>query len=518
MVLARRKLGITVGLLTAALAGLVAVQAYLLKNAVELREHVFRTSVHAALAAVPRRFEATEAVNHARRWVQVAVFDSAQARPDEPPARWMAVHDSAVSVGSERREILVACAGEVDSLTEQKVVLRFAGTPSEKALAETLMAVSGTARRELVERILGDLAAAGRAPIGERLTPARLDSALTAGFREAGINLPFAFGLLRAENDSLVTLSAERYRDEVRRSPFRVSLFPLELAPPFHALAVHFPGVRAHLWLQIWPLLLSSLLFTLVVVYCFVQAIRTIAAQQRFASQIVGFVNNMTHEFKTPISTIALASEAIGRREVRDDPETVQRYNRMIGDENRRMRAQVEKILQMAQLERGDFALAFETLDLHEILTRALDAFALQIEQRRGRLRRDLAARRSRVRGDAVHLAGVIGNLVDNAVKYSAGPPDIDVRTRDEDGWLLVTVADRGVGIDDRYRERVFEKYFRCPTGERHDVKGFGLGLSYVKLLTEAHGGRVELHSRAGEGTQVTLRLPLAERLEVGAE
>jgi two-component system, OmpR family, phosphate regulon sensor histidine kinase PhoR len=560
MILAKRKIGLTIGLLTAALAGLVVVQAYLLRSAFDLKERVFRSSVQSALTAVPRMLETTEAVASVLQGLSAPGADSLRTAACRPPASEKARGDSSRSrsitaktvlmqrsndAGAECGEgsaVVVALGEEgpngrslrvrlgLDSLparrTPEQILCFLRPAPDSLAVygsevagpagsesgrgAPGVPAVGGAARRSMVERIMIDLLELNREPFMERFSMAQIDSAVGASLREAGIGLQFATGVLQVGADTLVAVSDEHYRTQLERSPFRATLFPLEFAPPLHEVTVHFPQARAHLWFQIWPLLASALLFTLIVVYCFVQALRTIAAQQRFAAQIIDFVNNMTHEFKTPISTIALASEAIARREVEADPVTVQRYNRMIGDENRRMRAQVEKILQMAQLERGDFRLTLEEIDIHAVLARALAGFALQIEQRRGTIERDLAATRTTVRGDNVHLAGVIGNVLDNAIKYSPGPPMIGVRTRNDDGWVVITISDRGVGIDDAYQARVFEKYFRCPTGERHDVKGFGLGLSYVKLLIEAHQGRVELDSRVGEGTRVTLRLPLA--------
>jgi two-component system phosphate regulon sensor histidine kinase PhoR len=510
MILAKRKIGFAIALLTASLAGLVVVQAYLLWAAVDLKERVFRNSVQAALTAAAHKLEAAEVVDHVYQQVYAPGADSGRGDPLAESFRWKVRRDSLCTGIIASRAILVQ---DPDGANGQhagggKVIVAFTG--GAQVPESALVAAADSAKRSMVERVMVDLFAQSRAPITERFSIARIDSAVGASLQEAGIGLAFATGLRRAADDSLVAVSDERYREELGRSGFRASLFPLEFVQPFHELTVHFPQARAHLWLQIWPLLACSLLFTLIVVYCFAQAIRTIAAQQRFAEQIVGFINNMTHEFKTPISTIALATEAIARPEVEADAITVRRYNLMIGDENRRMRAQVEKILQMAQLERGDFQLTLEEVDVHAIITRALGGFALRIEQRRGTLARDLAAARTTVRGDRVHLEGVIGNLLDNAIKYSAGPPEIGVRTSNDGSWIVITISDHGAGIPAEYHARVFEKYFRCPTGERHDVKGFGLGLSYVKLLTGAHGGRVDLESRVGEGTRVTLRLPLS--------
>ena len=217
----------------------------------------------------------------------------------------------------------------------------------------------------------------------------------------------------------------------------------------------------------------------------------------------------MTHEFKTPIWTVSLASEAIARPDILERPEALERYNRMIRDENLRMRRQVEKILQIAQLEAGDFHLNVAPVDLHELARDTAEAFALQIEDRGGRLDLDLAAESAFVRGDPVHLGNVLANLLDNALKYSPGVPEIELKTASREGTIVLEVRDHGLGIARADLARVFEKYFRCATGDRHDVKGYGLGLSFVRLLVEAHGGSVNLDSAPGQGTRVVIALPL---------
>ncbi|MDX2473366.1 MAG: HAMP domain-containing sensor histidine kinase [Candidatus Krumholzibacteria bacterium] len=180
------------------------------------------------------------------------------------------------------------------------------------------------------------------------------------------------------------------------------------------------------------------------------------------------------------------------------------------------MHRQVEKILQMARFERGDIELKHEPINVHDLLEAVGESFSLQVEQRGGGLEQVLAADSSDIRGDRVHLESIFSNLVDNAVKYSPAAPQVKVATAVDDGFLIVKVTDHGLGIDRENQRRVFEKYYRCPTGNRHDVKGYGLGLSFVQSLVAAHGGFVELHSLPGQGTTVTVSLPLitAEKTE----
>jgi len=498
MLLARRKAGLTMGLLTIALIGLLLVQAYLLHGAVKLKETIFRNSALSALGSVARRLEADEAIDRVNRCLIPADADSSSA----PPLR-------------VAREIIIGVADDGEEHISHRNLLPSGSRlmirtgPEGATTACSLATMVDSTRRDLVERVLVDMIGLDREPITRRFDLARIDEAVRASLAEGGIDLAFAFGLRRIGSDSLVAVSEARYAEELAASDLQASLFPLELLQPLHELAVYFPRAGTYLWAQIWPLLLLSLLFTSIIVFGFVQSIRTIIAQHRFADQIVGFVNNMTHEFKTPLSTVGLASEALLRPDVKADPEASERYVRMITEENRRMRTQVERILQVAQFERGDFALDLETIDIHDVIEQTLLTFALRIQQRGGILRKDLAATCSRVRGDPIHLAAIAGNLIDNAIKYSPGHPEIDVHTRDDGRWVQITIRDRGWGIREEDQGRVFEKYFRCDTGARHDIKGFGLGLSYVRTLVVKHGGRVDLESRVGEGTRVTVRLPL---------
>jgi two-component system phosphate regulon sensor histidine kinase PhoR len=216
----------------------------------------------------------------------------------------------------------------------------------------------------------------------------------------------------------------------------------------------------------------------------------------------------MTHEFKTPISTVSLASEAISRPDVIADKEKVSRYNNMIQSENRRMRGQVEKILQMAVLEEGDYELKLEDVDVHRVIEKAVASIALQVENRQGHVDCSLAAENPIIKADAVHLENIINNILDNANKYSFQNPQIRVSTQNQDHGIMVSIEDNGMGISEKDKKQVFEKYYRVASGNLHDVKGFGLGLSYVRLMVEAHGGKISLESKEGRGTAVKIYFP----------
>jgi two-component system phosphate regulon sensor histidine kinase PhoR len=237
---------------------------------------------------------------------------------------------------------------------------------------------------------------------------------------------------------------------------------------------------------------------------------KTIVKQKRLSEALVEFINNMTHEFKTPISTIALASEAIARDDILPEREKVLRYNSIIHDENARLKQQVDKILQMAVLEEGDYELSIAPVDVHEVIRKAVGNIALQVEQKGGKIACQLEARSSVINADPVHLANIIHNILDNSNKYSPKRPHIEVSSRNTDGLLTVSIRDDGIGMKEEDAKRAFEKYFRVSSGNQHDVKGFGLGLSYVKLMVEVHKGMVSLTSSPGRGTTVDLTFPVA--------
>lgn len=221
------------------------------------------------------------------------------------------------------------------------------------------------------------------------------------------------------------------------------------------------------------------------------------------------FVNNMTHELKTPISTISLASELLLKSVNPLSEDKTRKYARMIFDENQRLQQQVEQVLQMSVLEEGTFKLDYSTFDVHGIIEQCISRFDLVIKNTEGSLRLLPRAKNSQLVADMIHFQNIICNLLDNAIKYSPGKPDITVITRNEEDRLIISVHDQGIGISKENQKLVFDKLYRVPTGNRHDVKGFGLGLYYVKTIAEALHGEVIVRSEVNKGSIFEVNLPL---------
>src|SRR5690606_7491550 len=203
------------------------------------------------------------------------------------------------------------------------------------------------------------------------------------------------------------------------------------------------------------------------------------------------FINNMTHEFKTPISTIAVSTEVLKDPEIIHQPERLRNYTAIIEKENVRLKQHVERVLQMAQIDKGDFTLTKETVDVHQLLQDALHNASVALQEKKGQIELDIKALKHELKADKLHLTNVFHNLIDNAIKYGNGHTEITIRTTNEENGIAVEVSDNGIGIRTEYLKRIFQKFYRVPTGNVHDVKGFGLGLSYVKTVVEEHGGSV---------------------------
>lgn len=480
--ISRGRLGLTVGLLSWALAGLMTVQGLLLRDAWRQKEQAFARNVRAALAQAVQQIEVGEIAGEATGlFFQATAGDTAATFFHREIST---VQDSIVVVYAQSARWTQV----PDSLTRDHFTMAFGGD-----------------RTRLITQVVGEMVQLEPRPLADRLAGVDVDSVLAAQLLAAGIGLKPRFAVLTAGTDSLAAFGPAD--PTLAASPFRARLFPLDRFPPHFDLVIAFPGQGAFVLRQLAPLLTASLILLAVVVVGFARTVGALREQRRFARQVVDFVNNMTHEFKTPLSTVLLASEAISHR---PGPEAVSRFNGMIGDEARRMGHQVERILEVARLEGGDLELARARLDGNRLVAEVCRAFTLQVEGRQGRLECQLMQEAAPLWGDRLHLESVLNNLLDNALKYSPGTPEIRVETARQGSDLVITVADRGGGVARHDRRRVFEPYYRCPTGNRHDVKGYGLGLSTVRLLVEAHGGRVGLEGNPGGGTRVTVRLPLA--------
>jgi len=271
---------------------------------------------------------------------------------------------------------------------------------------------------------------------------------------------------------------------------------------------LYFPNERGFLMGQMSDLLVISVSLLLIIIFSFTYTVMTIYRQKRISQMKNDFINNMTHEFKTPISTISLACQALKDQDVAKSEAIYDTYIGVIGEENNRLGAMAEKILQSAVLEKSQLELNKEWLDIHEVITDVVNKIGIQVQIKDGKITTDFKAEPSQIHADRVHITNVFSNLLDNANKYTPQKPKIKVSTENVKTGIMISIEDNGIGISKKNQNKIFDKLYRVPMGDLHDFKGFGLGLSYVKAIVEYHKGSVRLESELKKGTKFDVFLP----------
>ena len=384
----------------------------------------------------------------------------------------------------------------------------YIGTPSSGLLSTRTIRVSPNSFRLRAQFANRNLE--------ERIDREAIHKQLTKELRNAGISDDLEYGIYDARQQRFISRNGRllspagadtsRHAD-LMHGDYVVSLFDEDDTIPGEIRA-YSPDKDTVVYSSLYGNIAVSLLFVVTIMGCFVYTIYVILMQKKVSEMKTDFINNMTHEFKTPIATISLATDSIVSPRISGDPEKVQRFARIIKQENKRMNDQVEKVLQMAKLDKNKLNLNLTAVDLNEVVQSAVEYICLQVEPRGGTVRTELNADPSVVEGDLTHLSSLINNLLDNANKYSPEAPDIIVTTANVARGVQVTVTDHGLGMTREARKNIFDRFYRVHTGDRHDVKGFGLGLSYVKTITEVHSGTIDVKSEPGKGSSFIVTFP----------
>ncbi len=367
--------------------------------------------------------------------------------------------------------------------------------------------VKANKKIELVEVVMTQLLADAKISILNRVDTAALHRDIKSQLSKRGINGHFELAILDHEN-SLIGINNIADPKFFLANGLKAELFPGDLVGKENFMMINFPSKNAFLISQIWLPLSSSLVFLLIIIFCFVYAIKVIIRQKKLSETKNDFINNMTHEFKTPIATVSLAVEALQDPELVNQDAFRNRYLGIIKDENKRLGTQVEKVLQAAALDKKDFKLKFEQVDLVSLLEDAKKHFELQVEKKGGVIKMDVAVENPYLEADAFHLSNIINNLLDNATKYSREEPEILLKLVENPEGFTITIKDNGMGMSKDSVKKIFDKFYRVPTGNVHDVKGFGLGLAYVKTMVEEHHGEIFVESEINKGSTFTINLP----------
>jgi two-component system, OmpR family, phosphate regulon sensor histidine kinase PhoR len=341
--------------------------------------------------------------------------------------------------------------------------------------------------------------------VNSELDASLLETLLKMEFEKRNVIVDFEYGVYDCSSQCM--LYGDYVPLKTAKEKTTSKTFPNWANQGYH-FGVQFPNREAHLINQMGIWSFSSIVMLLVIVF-FAYTLFVILRQKRLSEIQKDFINNMTHEFKTPISTIAVSTEVLKNPDIINYPDRLFSYTAIIEKENLRLKQHVERVLQMARLDKEDIGLRKEQVDVHQIIQDAIHNTSVVLNEKPGTVQVEAAASDAHVPGDKLHLTNVFNNLLENAVKYCKGCAEITVRTLNHSNGITIEVMDNGIGITPENQKRIFQKFYRVPTGNVHDVKGFGLGLSYVKTVVEGHGGHINVQSELGKGSIFKVFLPI---------
>jgi two-component system phosphate regulon sensor histidine kinase PhoR len=506
-------LGIVMGL---SFLSLLYLQIRYIEEMVKMRNEQFDDSVKRALMAASKDVEFAEA----DRWLREDISATEKRA-------WEQTYKGQEQIQTQTRRFMITSPdGSVHSTIETKsfsnpitsppmaVISRKHGT---KTIPQTSRSLAEAIRnRYLYQRALLDDVAwqmvyqANDKPINERVNFKNLDQYLKSGLIDNGIPGDLIYHFRVINSDGREAYRCPDYTDEGSESTYSQPLFLNDPPARMSVVQIHFPGKRNYIFDSV-SFVMPSMIFTVVLLITFIFTIYIVFRQKKLTEMKNDFINNMTHEFKTPISTISLAAQMLKDPAVGKSPAMFQHISGVIGDETKRLRFQVEKVLQMSMFDKQRAVLKTKELDVNELITGVVNTFALKVERYNGHIQTDLEAKNPAVLADEMHLTNVIFNLLDNAVKYKR--PDVDlqliIKTWNDSGRLMISIQDNGIGIKRENLKKIFDKFYRVHTGNLHDVKGFGLGLSYVKKIITDHKGSIRAESELNVGTKFIIALPL---------
>ncbi len=512
----KHNIGLITILTAIALTGLIITQLYWINNAFTLKQQHFSLSVNEALNNLVYKLEKQNAAAKIKRRLNLR----------KQGMRWVMQSDSLKNDKSQSikvfEEMTTDSAGIVLHKTRKKTMSNDSSSigvninlgGNEPFVISHIDSSDDRfnwmlKQSDMVSDIFDELVSINiYKGYNDKVDTLLIDSILKEGLLEKGIKANYVYGIYNNTYKYFPPKTKEESQKEILSSSYKINLSPDNVFITPKYLAVYFPFEKNYILRTMWLMLTGSGILILVIVFAFYYTVSTILRQKKLSDIKNDFINNMTHELKTPISTVALASEMLGDSSIDKSKERLTHYVRIIKEENQRLGLLVENILQTAVLDKGQFKLRPQEVDVHEIIDRAISNIRLQVEKREGEIHLEKNAKQNILMADRVHLTNIIYNLVDNALKYSEQKPNIKIATENINEGIQISVSDNGIGISKENQKKIFDTFYRVPTGNIHDVKGFGLGLSYVKAAVEKHNGHVSVESEVGKGSTFKVYLP----------
>jgi len=508
-------------LMSLSLIGIIFVQGYYISNSISNKEDNFNFTVKKALSHVTKSIEDDEYKDYIFK-LRRLISQGVEVNKDTTALINLYIKEE----NQSKNETLVYRNGIIEENYKLSSALLDIGLDSiniKKIINENETKIYKTSEidgKKISDAVLSQLGKteymvyetmhknfAFRTPIHKRTSREEIDRLLKLKLLQDDIDINYEFAIYA--NDLATKIQTENFELLEDQETLAVPIFSEDNGKNNYRLLVNFPNREQFIWSSIIGMLGLSILFTSVIIIAFVTALTQLMRQRQIAEIKTDFINNMTHEFKTPIATINLALDSIKNPKIIDDKEKVKRYLQMIREENKRMHAQVENVLRISKLEKNELSISKERISLHDLIEDAISHVELIVEDKQGHIETELMALKSYVLANETHFTNVFVNILDNAIKYSPEAPKITVETENAGNNILVRIKDEGSGMSKAVTKRVFEKFYREHTGNIHNVKGHGLGLAYVKRIVEDHSGHISVISEKEKGSTFTIKLPL---------
>lgn len=512
-----------IAIVAIAMIGLVGTQLYWINSAIKQRTARFNDDVRLALMNAAHKIERQETLNKLQRQ-KGANWHKRRSSLQYQISRDTVIRSSdgniTITMSQQYRQAGIDTSIRIDvgdfelsdSLKEEEVRV-IKGKKGQRKLVMNPMRFEEHLRRKIAhvdEMIEGLLEVQLYPNLQERITLKQLDSIVNEELAARGIRTNFELGVFNLFNQP-VMLSEELNNhalNQLAGANYQARLFPNDFVPDRHFLKIYFPNQRGYVLQTMWLMLSSSAILILLIIGVFWYTINTILKQKKISQIKNDFINNMTHELKTPIATIGLACEALTDKELKRTDSMVNNFVGMISDENKRLGTLVENVLKSAILEKGDFKLKYEITQVNHLISEVAKGMQIQAKNKGGAIHFSADNQLPEIAIDRVHFSNVIYNLIDNSLKYSPTSPQVEIITKKLENGVRISVSDNGIGISADNQRKIFDKLYRVPTGNVHNVKGFGLGLSYVKAIIDKHHGEVQVKSQVGKGTTISIFLP----------
>lgn len=479
-----------------ALTGLILIQGYWVKNAVEIKKDEFQQNVNEILTQVSEKIEEQETIIYLFNLLKDTV-----SYTDTNNKLVMGRLDSIIELAVINKQI----HNDTTTGFQKKIyTLSDAEFNKEKILNRLYKEIEN--KTLLVETIIDRLIRADIS-INDRINQNDLQKILSKELISGEINLNYEYAVVDA--DSKIIYKSSNYKDIQDVRVYSKQLFPNDILKSAHYLNIFFPGESNYIRHSLGTMIYTSFFLTILILLFFILTTYIIIKQKKLSEIKNDFINNMTHELKTPISTISLAVQMMKDKSLPEERKNLDQVSSIIETETKRLGFHVEKVLQMAVFEKGKLKLKFVETNIHQLIEKTVKSYAIQAKSKNGVIIQNLKAKLFMIPTDEMHFTNVISNLIDNALKYTQNDPEIIVSTYNLNNDLVISVKDNGIGISKENCKKIFDQFYRVPTGNVHNVKGFGLGLTYVKKMLELHGGRIEVISSLKDGSDFRIYIPL---------